>query len=330
MSAARVCAARSRVPVWHRVTVAFSLRRVSSRPERPADGVAPADHGDLGAAQRHVVAAEQLDDAARGARQRAVVAEDEPAQVTGCSPSASLSGSISSSARWVSSWSRQRQLDDVAVCRPGRRSARPPPRRPAPGWRGRQIPADRGDAHLGAVPVLAVDVRLRARIVTDQDRAQPGRMTRVGQRLDPYPQLVLDRRRVALPSRIVAVTARSSHGHRYRSRLPAALRPLAPRPPAASPSPWPSPPRPSPPSSPSPLATPLAPLRPRPSPLAASPPPWPSPPRRLVDVLARTPYSTRMVSKLPEQTHQRPVRPHRIGTVAPADRPGPGWRPPAA
>ena len=32
MSAVLVCAARSLVPVWHRVTVAFSVRRVSSRP----------------------------------------------------------------------------------------------------------------------------------------------------------------------------------------------------------------------------------------------------------------------------------------------------------
>ena len=32
MSALRMWAARSRVPVWHRVTVAFSVRRVSSRP----------------------------------------------------------------------------------------------------------------------------------------------------------------------------------------------------------------------------------------------------------------------------------------------------------
>ena len=32
MSAVLVCAARSLVPVWHWVTVAFSVRRVSSRP----------------------------------------------------------------------------------------------------------------------------------------------------------------------------------------------------------------------------------------------------------------------------------------------------------
>ena len=32
MSAVLVCAARSLVPVWHSVTVAFSVRLVSSRP----------------------------------------------------------------------------------------------------------------------------------------------------------------------------------------------------------------------------------------------------------------------------------------------------------
>ena len=49
MSACARAAARSRVPVWHRVTVAFSVRRVSSRPERAADRDPAADHDDLGA-----------------------------------------------------------------------------------------------------------------------------------------------------------------------------------------------------------------------------------------------------------------------------------------
>ena len=62
-SARRTSAARSRVPVWQSVTVAFSLRRVSSRPERPADGDPAADHGDPGPVQRHAVAPAQLDDA---------------------------------------------------------------------------------------------------------------------------------------------------------------------------------------------------------------------------------------------------------------------------
>ena len=49
MSAWRTCAARSAVPVWHRVTVAFSERRVSSRPSGPADRHAAADDDDVGA-----------------------------------------------------------------------------------------------------------------------------------------------------------------------------------------------------------------------------------------------------------------------------------------
>ena len=63
---------------------------------------------------------------------------------------------------------------------------------------GRQVPALRGDAHLGAVAVLAVDVRLRARVLAHQDRAQPRDDAPVAERLDPPLQVVLDRRRRSL------------------------------------------------------------------------------------------------------------------------------------
>ena len=43
MSALRTCAARSRVPVWQRVTVAFSRAPGQQQPERPADGDPAAD-----------------------------------------------------------------------------------------------------------------------------------------------------------------------------------------------------------------------------------------------------------------------------------------------
>jgi hypothetical protein len=46
---------------------------------------------------------------------------------------------------------------------------------------GGQVAADRRDAHLGAVGVLAADVGLRARIVADEDGAQSGRAARCGQ-----------------------------------------------------------------------------------------------------------------------------------------------------
>ena len=65
MSASRTCVARSRVPVWHRVTVAFSLRRVSSRPSGPPDGEAASDDDDLGALDLDAVTAQQLDRARR-------------------------------------------------------------------------------------------------------------------------------------------------------------------------------------------------------------------------------------------------------------------------
>ena len=69
------------MPVWHSVTVAFSLRRVSSRPSgRPT--VMPRPTITTSApAIGHVVPAQQLDDAQRGARQRRRGAEHEPAEV---------------------------------------------------------------------------------------------------------------------------------------------------------------------------------------------------------------------------------------------------------
>ena len=68
MSALRTWAARSRVPVWHRVTVAFSERRVSSSPSGRPDGEAATDHDHLGAGDRHAVAAQQLEAARPGCR----------------------------------------------------------------------------------------------------------------------------------------------------------------------------------------------------------------------------------------------------------------------
>ena len=81
MSAWRTCAARSRVPVWHSVTVAFSERRVSSRPSGRPTVMPRPTHDDLGAGDLHVVAAQQLDDAVGRARQRRGVAEHQPAEV---------------------------------------------------------------------------------------------------------------------------------------------------------------------------------------------------------------------------------------------------------
>ena len=102
MSAVLVCAARSLVPVWHNVTVAFSVRLVRSRPSA-ADGDPAPDDGDVGTGDRHVVAPQQLDDAVRRARQRAGSPRTSLPRLTGCSPSASLAGSIRLSTAWASS-----------------------------------------------------------------------------------------------------------------------------------------------------------------------------------------------------------------------------------
>ena len=119
-SARRRWPARSRVPVWHRVTVAFSVRRVSSRPSgRPTVTPRPTTH-DLGAGQLDVVAPQQLDDAARRARQRRRPPSTSRPRLVGCSPSASLAGSIRSSTRWRPA-RRAAAAARCSRCRPGRR-----------------------------------------------------------------------------------------------------------------------------------------------------------------------------------------------------------------
>ena len=83
--------------------------------ERPADGDPAADDDDLRAGDRHVVAPEQLDDAAPActAAGPARPSTRRP-RLVGCRPSASLAGSIRSRTAPASSPARQRQLDDVA------------------------------------------------------------------------------------------------------------------------------------------------------------------------------------------------------------------------
>ena len=164
------------VPVWHSVTVAFSLRRVSSSPSgRPTVTPRPTTH-DLGAAERHAVAAQQLDDAARRARQRSRASEHQPAEVGRVQPVGVLGRVDLAPAPGSSSSPRgQRQLDDeagagrvgVELARP-RPPPRPASRRPAGPCGCEAIP------DLGAVAVLAGDVGVAARVVADQHRAEPG------------------------------------------------------------------------------------------------------------------------------------------------------------
>jgi hypothetical protein len=94
---------------------------------------------------------------------------------------------------------RQRQLDDVAGA--GRVGVEPLDRGldVRLGGVGGQVLADRGDADLGAVLVLAADVRAAARVVADQDGAQSRDDPPLAQRGHPLGQLGLDRLRGRRP-----------------------------------------------------------------------------------------------------------------------------------
>src|SRR3954451_10208309 len=96
MSAFRTCADRSRVPVWQRVTVAFSERRVSSSPSgrptvmpRPMTTTsAPA----MGTSKRR--SSSTIPTGVQGSGP--VTLSTSRPRLVGCSPSASFSGSIAS------------------------------------------------------------------------------------------------------------------------------------------------------------------------------------------------------------------------------------------
>ena len=139
------------------------------------------DDGDVGARDRHPVAAQQFHDAARGARQRARLAQDQLAEV-GRVQAVRVLGRVHPVQHGVGvEPGGQRQLDDVPGA--GRVGVQLVDHRldlrlgRVPG----QVPADGRDPDLGAVPVLAVDVGAAARVVADQDGAEPGHGTARGQ-----------------------------------------------------------------------------------------------------------------------------------------------------
>ena len=178
--------------------VAEGHRRVLGTPgqqqaERAAHRRTPADHHHLGPLQRYAVPAQQHDDAARGARQRAGVAEHQPAQVHRVQPVRVLARVDQLQHPLGVQVVRQRKLDEVTVA--GRVGVQLGDGRLHVGLAGvrRQVTPDGGDAHLGTVPVLAVDVRLRAGIVPDQDRAEAGPHAPLGQLLHPCPEVFLHR-----------------------------------------------------------------------------------------------------------------------------------------
>ena len=71
---------------------------------------------------------------------------------------------------------------------------------------GGQVAADRGDADLRAVGVLAAHVGLRAGVVADEHRAESGSAARRGERGDPFLQVDED-----LVARGLAVQSDRSH-----------------------------------------------------------------------------------------------------------------------
>jgi hypothetical protein len=159
--------------VWHRVTAA------------PDD-----DH--LGTGDLHVVAAQQLDDAERRAGQRCRLAEDQPAEVRRVQAVGVLGRVDHPQHVGLDHVPRQRQLDDVAGA--GRVGVEPGHVRLDLGLGGglREVHADRLDADLGAVLVLAVDVPPGARVVTDQDRAEAGHDAALPELRDALGELALD------------------------------------------------------------------------------------------------------------------------------------------
>ena len=103
MSARRTWLARSFVPVWHSVTVAFSLRRVSSRPSgRPT--VTPRPITVTSAPARGTSYRRSSSTMPRGVHgSGAPLINTRRPRLTGCRPSASFAGSIDSRTRCSSS-----------------------------------------------------------------------------------------------------------------------------------------------------------------------------------------------------------------------------------
>ncbi len=102
MSARRTCAARSTVPVWQSVTVAFSERRVSSSPSgRPTVTPRPTTTTSAPAISTPCRRSSSTMPAGVQGSGASVPSTSQP-RLVGCSPSASLAGSIRPSTRFSS------------------------------------------------------------------------------------------------------------------------------------------------------------------------------------------------------------------------------------
>ncbi len=143
------------------------------QPDRTPDRHAAADDDNIGAVDRDVVAAHQLDTRARGARQRARLHEHQATEIARVQPVGVLARIHPLEHGELVEASRQRQLDDVAGAarvgvefvddgldlslRDGRR----------------KLALDARDPDLRAIAVLAGDIRGARRVVADEDRAEP-------------------------------------------------------------------------------------------------------------------------------------------------------------
>jgi hypothetical protein len=176
------------------------------QPKRPAHGDAAANHGHLSAGDLHAEPPQQHHDAVRRARQRAVLAEHQFAQVHRMQAVSVLLRVHQVQHALLVQARGQRELHDVA--RAGRILVELEHRlfHLRLGGVGRQVTADRRDPDLGAVPVLARHVGVAARVVADEDRAKPGHDAPRRQRCHPLLQVRPHLRRCRL-----AVQNRCAH-----------------------------------------------------------------------------------------------------------------------
>ena len=158
-------------------------------PERPADSDAATDDHDVRSGDRHVVASEQRDNAPGRARERSILAEDEAAEVRRMEAIGIL--------RWIHELegvvrvelTRQWKLDDVAG---HARVGVEPSNLCIELCLGRisgQIDPDRLDTDLGAIAVLARNVRVAAGILPDEHGAEPRMLARGLQCVNPGSQV---------------------------------------------------------------------------------------------------------------------------------------------
>jgi hypothetical protein len=151
------------------------------------------DDHDLRALDLHAVAAQEGEDAVRGAGQRGGLVEDEAAEVHRVEAVGVLVRVHQFEDAVLVDALGERELDDVTGA--GRVLVQFPYDRLdlLLGGGGGQFALDGRDAHLRAVPVLACDVLLAAGVVPDQDRAEAGRDALLLQRRHAGGQIGLDR-----------------------------------------------------------------------------------------------------------------------------------------